>query len=91
MPDQVYDPHLYAVQLDKKARFPRRQACGGTVLSGLRTLVPVIEQTGLDPVSVSISMARVNDELDDHCPADSLAADVGPERVVELLDARAHR
>lgn len=89
--DQVRDRHLYAVQLDGKPRFPRWQTRDGVELPGLRTLVPALQQTGLDSVSVSIFMAMVNDELDNHCPADFLAADGDPERVAELLGAWARR
>ena len=85
------DGHLYAVRRDGKPRFPRWQVRDGVELPGLRTLVPVLEKTGLDPVSVATFMAIHNDELDTHSPADFLAAGGNPERVAELLDAWARQ
>lgn len=88
---RVRDGHLYAVRRDGKPRFPRWQVRDGAELPGLRTLVPVLEQAGLDPVSVATFMAVPNDELDAHSPADFLAAGGDPTQVTALLDAWARR
>lgn len=88
---RVRDGHLYAVRRDGKPRFPRWQVRDGAELPGLRTLVPVLEKAGLDPVSVATFMAAPSDELDAHAPADFLAAGGDPERVAELLDAWARQ
>lgn len=88
---RVRDGYLYAVQLDGEPRFPRWQIRERAELPGLHALVPVLEQTGLDPVSVSTFMAASNDELDDRSPADFLAAGGDPNRVTALLDAWARQ
>lgn len=88
---RVRDGHLYAIRRDGKPRFPRWQVRDGAELPGLRTLVPVLEQTRLDPVSVSTFMAVPNDELDDHSPVDFLAGGGDPQRAVALLDAWARQ
>lgn len=88
---RVHDGHLYAVHRDGKPRFPRWQLRDGAELPGLRILVPVLEQTGLDPVSVATFMAKANDELDNHSPVDFLAAGGDPHQVTALLNAWARQ
>lgn len=88
---RVRDGDLYAVRRNGKPRFPRWQIRNGAELPGLRTLVPVLELEGLDPVSVATFMTVPNDELADHSPADFLAAGGDAGRVADLIDAWARQ
>lgn len=83
---------LHAIHHAGERRYPRWQLRHGRLLPGLAVLVPVLHDTGLDPVSVATFMGLPNDELDDASPADFLAAGGTPHTTIAtLLEAWARR